>query len=53
MVPLEFSLISVDRIVGMACSVGFRPVSLLGDYRGAPYDEKSSPCFIAILERTG
>jgi SAM-dependent methyltransferase len=52
-VELEFSLVSAEKILDMAASVGLHPVSLYGDYHGEAYDESSSPCFIAVLERSG
>jgi len=50
-VDLEFSLPPVAEIVSLAEQAGFRCVSLLGDYAGAPFEEPSSAVIIAILEK--
>jgi ubiquinone/menaquinone biosynthesis C-methylase UbiE len=50
-IGLEFSLVSAQTIVDMAAAVGLTTTRLLGDYQGAPYDEKSSPCVVAVLEK--
>jgi ubiquinone/menaquinone biosynthesis C-methylase UbiE len=48
---LEFSLVSAPTIIDMAASASLRPASLFGDYQGAPFDQQSSPCFIAVFEK--
>lgn len=50
---LRFSLPTADTILDMARAHGLCLVELLGDYHGAPYDEQTSPCQIAVLERRG
>jgi hypothetical protein len=52
-VELEFSLVSAEEILAMAASVGLSPLRVYGDYGGEAFDERSSPCFIAVLERSG
>lgn len=49
---LQFSLVSSDTLAGLAAPAGLRLVDLLGDYGGGPYEEGSSPCLIAVLEKT-
>jgi SAM-dependent methyltransferase len=50
-VGLEFSLVQPQKIIDMATSVGLAPLTLYGDYGGGPYEENSSPCFVAVFER--
>jgi len=52
-VAIEFSLVPVRELVGMASSVGLVVDKLVGDWDGAPFDETSSPALIAIFEKAG
>jgi len=49
--PLHFSLIGRGEFEAMAESVGFKVVTLYGDYARAPFDEEASPYMIWVLGR--
>jgi SAM-dependent methyltransferase len=52
-VALEFSLIPPAQIVKMATAAGLTVIEQLGDYAGSPFDEATSPAFIAVFEPAG
>jgi SAM-dependent methyltransferase len=49
--PMRFALIDRSGFVQLACSAGFVPVALYGDYGRSEYSEESSPFMVWILEK--
>lgn len=51
LMPMRFKFIECEAFERMANAVGFRVISLFGDYRCTPFDPVESPVMIWVLEK--
>ena len=51
LLPMEFSFVEKEEFERIATRVGFRVVDVYGSYDRAPFDPKSSPAIIFVLEK--